>query len=151
MNILNFIIVPFMARLCLVGMFPFSAYDKIVHWDEAMAQAHTASLPGAAPMLVAAIVVEFLTPVCILLGWHDRFAAFILAGFCVVTAILYHPFWKFPDFWTRPGEGRAHFWDFLKNFGLTGGLLLIVIGANFTPAGYVLTHPFSSVHYAAQP
>jgi putative oxidoreductase len=41
-------------------------------------------------MLVASIVVEFVTPVCIVAGWHDRLAAFILAGFCVITAVLFH-------------------------------------------------------------
>ena len=86
-------------------MFPFSAYDKIVHWDEAMAQARTSPLPGSAALLIAAIIVEFICPICIVLGWHDRLAAFILAGFCVVTALLYHPFWKFPDFWSREGDG----------------------------------------------
>jgi uncharacterized membrane protein YphA (DoxX/SURF4 family) len=28
----------------------------------------------------------------------DRLAAFILAGFCVITAVLFHQFWRFPDF-----------------------------------------------------
>jgi putative oxidoreductase len=72
-----------------------------------------------------------VTPVCIVIGWHDRLAAFVLAGFCAVTAVLYHPFWKFADFWT-PGDskGRRHFWDFLKNLGLAGGLLLVVIGSS---------------------
>jgi len=151
MSFVNLILLPLLARLCLVIMFPFSAYDKIVHWEDAMKQARSAPLPGSAAMLVAAIVVEFVTPVCIVLGWHDRLAAFILAGFCVVTALLYHPFWNFPDFWRKEGEGRGHFWDFWKNFGLTGGLLLIVVGGSFAPASYVLTHPLSAVHYAAVP
>ena len=151
MMFFNLFLLPILARVCLVLMFPFSAYDKIVHWDEAMAQARTSPIPDSAALLIAAIFVEFITPICIVLGWHDRFAAFILAGFCVITALLYHPFWKFPDFWSREGEGRSHFWDFLKNFGLVGGLLLLVIGGNFASASYVLTHPLSAVPYAATP
>ncbi len=151
MSFLNLVLVPIIARVCLVILFPFSAYDKIAHWDEAMAQAKTSPLPGSAALLVAAIFVEFITPVCIVLGWHDRLAAFILAGFCAITAVLYHPFWKFPGFWAKEGEGRNHFWDFWKNFGLVGGLLLLVIGAAFAPAHYVVTHPLSAVHYAATP
>jgi putative oxidoreductase len=149
MNFLNLMLLPILARVCLVIMFPFSAYDKIVHWDEAMAQARTSPLPGPAALLIAAIIVEFLTPICIVLGWHDRLAAFILAGFCAVTALLYHPFWKSPGFWSQPGEGRAHFWDFWKNFGLVGGLLLLVIGGSFAPAAFILHHPLSAVPYAA--
>ena len=61
-------------------------------------------------------------------GVYDRIAAFVLAGFCVVTAFLYHPFWAYPDFWIESdsSQAREHFWQFLKNFGLVGGLLLVV-------------------------
>ena len=31
----------------------------------------------------------------------DRPAAVLLAGFCVVTAFLYHPFWAYPDFFSQ--------------------------------------------------
>jgi len=119
-----------LAKICLVGMFPVSGYDKLVHWNAAMGQARSSPVPFPAVLLALGCAVEFLTPICIVLDWHSRFAAFILAGFCVVTAILYHPFWKFEKFW-NPDDlvGRSHFWDFLKNFGLAGGLLLILIAA----------------------
>jgi putative oxidoreductase len=148
---LNLWLVPFIARFCLVVMFPLSGYDKIVHWDAAMAQTRSAPLPGARWMLIAAILVEIAAPVCIVLAWHDRLAAILLAGFCVVTALLYHPFWKFPDFWSKDATGRSHLWDFLKNFGLIGGLLLVVIGGVPVPALYAASHPLSNAPYAAQP
>lgn len=151
MTFLNLWLFPFIARFCLVVMFPFSAYDKIAHWDEAMGQAREAPLPGASLMLILAIIVEFVTPCCIVLGWHDRLAAFLLAGFCVVTALLYHPFWNFSDFWSKNGKGRAHFWDFLKNFGLVGGLLLVVFGGAPVRLDYVVTHPLSAMPYPARP
>jgi putative oxidoreductase len=143
---LNLVFVPLAAKICLVGMFPVSGYDKIVHWNAAMGQARTSPIPGPAVLLVLGILVELLTPLCIVIGWHDRFAAFILAGFCVVTAILYHPFWKFGDFW-NPDDlvGRSHFWDFLKNFGLAGGLGLLLIAGAPVPAGQVLAHPLSNM------
>jgi len=151
MMLLNLWLIPFLARLCLVVMFPFSGYDKIAHWDEAMDQARSAPLPGAHAMLVAAIMLEIGAPFCIIFDWHDRLAAFLLAGFCVITAILYHPFWKFPDFWSKDGAGRSHFWDFLKNFGLTGGLLLVVIGGFPLPAQYAASHPLGDMPYTAPP
>ncbi|MDP9085390.1 MAG: DoxX family membrane protein, partial [Pseudomonadota bacterium] len=82
------------ARICVVAMFPFSAVDKVWHWRASLAQTESSALPGGKIMLVAAILVEALTPVMIVTGWHDRLGAFLLAGFCVVTAFLYHPFWK---------------------------------------------------------
>jgi putative oxidoreductase len=144
---LNLYLVPIVIRVCLVVLFPFSALDKIVFWKDAIAQADSSSLPksGGPPLLVAAIVVEGVAPFCIVFGWHDRLAAFVLALFCVVTALLYHPFWKFSDFWKSGNSvARSHFWDFLKNFGLVGGLLLVVFATQLAPAGVVARRPLAS-------
>jgi putative oxidoreductase len=143
---LNLVFVPLAAKICLVGMFPVSGYDKIVHWDAAMGQAKASPIPGPAVLLILGIAVELLTPLCIVIGWHSRLAAFILAGFCVVTAILYHPFWKFGNYWD-PDDlvGRSHFWDFLKNFGLAGGLGLLLIAGAPLPATTLIAHPLTSM------
>ena len=137
---------PLLMRICLVVLFPFSGLDKLVNWRAAMQQAGEGILAPVAPvMLVLGMVVEFVTPVCIVLGWHDRLAAFVLAGFCAVTAVLYHQFWRYPDFWRfRPGEGLEHFWEFLKNFGLVGGLGLVVLAPRTLPVTNFLEHPLSS-------
>ncbi len=146
----NLVAVPLLARLCVVGMFPFSAADKIFYWKDALQQANSSFLPGGPVLLALGIVIETLTPLCILLGWHDRIAAFVLAGFCVVTALLYHPFWQFPKFWSPVQPvGRAHYWDFLKNLGLAGGLLLVVVAGPPVPLFAVLQHPLGSTVYAA--
>ncbi len=122
---------PLVARIGLVILFPFSALDKIVNWQSALDQANSSFLPGGPVLLVLAMIVELVTPICIVTGWQDRPAAFILAGFCVVTAILYHRFWLYPRFFSPGSEGRPHLWDFLKNLGLAGGLLLIVLGSPY--------------------
>jgi putative oxidoreductase len=89
---------------------------------------------------VAAILVEGVTPICIVLGVFDRPAAFLLAGFCVVTAFLYHPFWAYKDFFSPSDDSvaREHFWQFVKNFGLVGGLLLVMFAGTLSPAPSVL-------------
>ena len=136
---------PLLLRIALVVLFPFSGLDKIVNWRSAMKQAGNGAFAPA--MLVAGIAIEFVTPACIVLGWHDRLAAFVLAGFCVVTALLYHQFWRYPDFWRfRPGEGLDHFWEFLKNFGLIGGLGLIVLAPRTLPLSEVAAHPLASTY-----
>ena len=76
-------------------------------------------------------------------------AAFLLAGFCVVTALMYHQFWRFPQFWRfQPGEGLEHFWEFLKNFGLVGGLGLVVLAPRTLPLSDAATHPLVSSYVA---
>jgi putative oxidoreductase len=111
-----------------------------------MGQARSSPVPFPAVLLGIGCAVELLTPICIVLNWHGRLAAFILAGFCVVTAILYHPFWKFGNFW-NPDDlvGRSHFWDFLKNFGLAGGLGLLLIAGTPLPATTLLANPLTSM------
>ena len=139
------ILAPLIIRVCLVILFPFSALDKILNWGGALKQANSGILPGGPVLLVLALGCEIVTPVLIVGGWHDRAAAFVLAGYCVVTALLYHNFWAYGDFWSAgESKGRSHFWDFLKNFGLVGGLLAVVLGAPLASVGYVLSHPLSS-------
>lgn len=154
MTWLYFYLVPLVIRIFLVILFPFSALDKIFDWNGALKQAQSSFLPSAsAPvLLMLAIIVELVTPFCIVIGWHDRLAAFILAGFCVVSALLYHNFWNYPDFWVKgDSTARGHFWDFLKNFGLVGGLLLITFGTTLAPADQVALHPLSSTPVYSRP
>lgn len=139
------------ARACLVLMFPFSAADKVWHWKNSLAQTDSAGVGGpvGVAMLVSAILVEGATPILILLGLWDRPAAFLLAGFCAVTAFLYHPFWSCRDLLSPrdDSKGRAHFWEFVKNFGLVGGLLLVVFAAALIPPGDAARPAAWSTHY----
>ena len=146
-------VLPLVARVCLVVIFPFSCLDKILNWDNALKQAESSFLPGGPVLLVLAMIVEVITPVCIVSGWYDGLAAFVLAGYCVITAILYHNFWKYPRFWSPDSAGYPHLWDFLKNFGLVGGLIFIILGSEPVRAIALAASdiPVASVPQAARP
>lgn len=131
-------------RIALVAMFPLSAIDKVVHWREALAQTESSKMPGGKVMLIAAILIEAVTPLMIVTGVADRLGAFLLAGFCVVTAFLYHPFWRTPGFWSPTSPGNEHYWQFFKNWGLAGGLMLVVCAGGLVDPLWVLRHPLSS-------
>src|SRR6266540_2344605 len=75
-------VLPQVARVCLVVIFPFSGLDKVFNWGTALKQAESSFLPGGPGLVVLAMMVEFVTPVCIVSGWCDGFAAFVLAGLC---------------------------------------------------------------------
>jgi putative oxidoreductase len=120
----------FIARLCLVLLFPFSALNKIFDQQAAMAQAAHGWVPLPAPvaalLLVLGGMLEIIAPVCILLGFYRRQAALLFIFYVIATAVLFHNFWSFPfngDAW------NANFWPFLKNFGLAGGFLYIAADA----------------------
>jgi len=123
-------IVPFLIRFLLVVLFPFSGLDKILNWPLALQQANSSFLPYGDVLLVLGMLIEFIAPIMILFNWYAKPAAFLLAGFCAVTAVLYHNFWAYDGFWNpQGGPARDHFWEFLKNFGLVGGLLYTTLGA----------------------
>ena len=116
----------FISRACLVCLFPLSALDKVLHRKQALEQAKSGPLPDAPLLIDVGIVIEVAAPLCIVTGRLDRPAAFVLAGFCAVTALGYHQFWTYDDL-RAPGKskGRDEMWEFLKNFGLVGGLLTV--------------------------
>jgi putative oxidoreductase len=74
-----------------------------------------------------------------------------MVGYCGITALLWKQFWKPGDFWSARSS-RAHdlFWDFLKDFSLAGGFLVITFGTDAGQVGAFLSHPeLSSRPYAA--
>jgi putative oxidoreductase len=139
-------IVTFVMRLVLVALFlPFSAIDKLANFRGAEKQAAEISKPLAPVLIGAGVFVEIVMPLGILTGVSDRLAAFILGGYCGVTALLWKQFWKPGDFWTG-GKGRELFWDFFKNFALGAGFLFITFGIGPADVAGFVEHPFASSH-----
>ena len=142
------IVVTFAIRLLLVVLFfPFSALDKILNFRGAVAQARQAVKVEALAKLfiVGGLCIEIFMPLAILTGVADRPAALVLAGYCCITALLWKQFWKPGDFF-HAGQSQARdlFWDFLKNFSLAGGFLLLAFGTTSQQVSDFFTHPLLS-------
>ncbi len=149
-------VVALVVRYGLVLLFlPFSALDKIFGFDHAVRQAQQVFKPRpiAVGMILAGLFVEIACTLGVVSGVADRACAFVIAGYCAVTALLYKPFWAQGDFWSDPdGKGRTLFWDFLKNLSLGAGFLLIVVGIDGSGLVPFLAHPLTSTHpYGAHP
>lgn len=145
----------FAARAFLVLLFlPFSALDKVLNFRGAVGQAGqaTASRPLATALILAGLFVEVVMSLGVLTGIADRFSAFVLAGYCMVTALLWKPFWREPDFRLRgASRGRETFWDFLKNFAVAGGFLALAWGGPSAQGVTAFLHdPFGSTHPYSQ-
>ena len=135
--------------LLVMLFFPFSALDKILNFRGAVAQAQQV-FPGqatATALILAGLATEIVMPVGILTGVADRLAALVMAGYCALTAVLWKQFWVPGDFWAS-GESKARslFWDFLKNFSLAGGFLLITIGTSPEERFNLFDNPLASSH-----
>ncbi|WP_420605379.1 DoxX family protein [Novosphingopyxis sp.] len=137
-------------RYGLVMLFlPFSALDKIFNFQGAVTQCGQIFRPRslAAFAILVGLAIEIFCSLGVVTGIADRAAALVIAGYCVVTALLYKRFWAQGDFWSDPvGKGRGLFWDFLKNLSLGAGFLLIVVGTDGSGLAPFLTHPFASSH-----
>ena len=135
-------------RVGMVLLFlPFSALDKVLNFRGAVGQAREA-VPNtvvATGLILAGLFVEVFMSLGVMTGIADRACAFVLAGYCGVTALLWKQFWKPGDFWSsNSGQGRTLFWDFLKNFALGSGFLLITFGTDVASVGQFFAHPLAS-------
>ena len=142
--------VALVVRYGMVMLFlPFSALDKILSFDHAVKQAQQVFRPHglAVAVLMAGLFIEIVCCGAIVLGIADRAAAFVVAGYCAMTAILYKQFWKPGDFFADPGgKARGLFWDFLKNLSLGAGFLLLIVGTDGLGLQPFLDAPFASSH-----
>lgn len=150
------VVVSFLIRCSLVALFlPFSALDKVLNLGAAVHQAQdTVRFRTLAWILIGlGLFVEVAMSLAVISGVFDRLAAVILAGYCIVTALLWKQFWKTDDFRLKgSSKGRDVFWDFLKNFAVAGGFLILATGGTAPGVKHLIEHPLSSSHpYVSQP
>ena len=101
-------------RVLISLIFVMSGINKLANFAGTQAYMDSAGVPGM--LLPVVIAVELLGGLAIILGWHTRLAAFLLAGFSLLSAILFH----------APAGDQMQMIMFMKNLGLAGGFLMIV-------------------------
>lgn len=141
-------------RCLLVALFlPFSALDKILNFKASVDQAEEA-MPARWPailLVVCGLAIEIVMSAAILSGIADRLAALVLAAYCMTTALLWKRFWTIRNFSLRGRQAdRALFWDFLKNFALAGGFMLLTFGPDARSVQRFMRNPLASSHPYSQ-
>ena len=101
-------------RILLVALFLLSGVGKISAYEATAGYMSAMGVPGA--LLPLVIGFEIAAAVAIMVGWRTRLAAFLLAGFSLVTAVAFHS--NFGD--------QIQMILFLKNVSIAGALLLLV-------------------------
>jgi putative oxidoreductase len=102
-------------RVLLAILFLLSGLSKVGGGYVATAQyMSSVGVPGA--LLPLVIVTEIVGAFAIIVGWRTRIAAFLLAGYTLLSAVLFHN--NFGD--------QIQMIMFLKNVSITGGFLLLV-------------------------
>ena len=106
------------ARILLAAIFIKGGWDKYWGYQGTLGYMGKAGVPGS--LLPLVIITEFVGGLLILIGWQTRIAAVALAGFCIVSALLFHL-----DFASMPQTISL-----FKNLAMAGGFLaLFVSGA----------------------
>lgn len=100
-------------RVLLAWLFLSSGVGKVADYAGTVGYMNMFGLPGF--LLPPTIVVEVLAGLALAIGWQTRWAAFLLAGFTVVSAWFFHN--NFAD-----QNQMIHFW---KNIAIAGGLLTV--------------------------
>jgi putative oxidoreductase len=101
-------------RFLLAVLFLLSGLGKVGAYGATAAYMSSAGVPGA--LLPAVIATELLGSLSVVLGWKARAAAFLLAGFSVLSALIFHNNWA----------DQTQMVMFLKDLAIAGGFLLLL-------------------------
>lgn len=101
-------------RILLSALFLTSGLGKIGAYAGTAAYMSSLGVPGA--FLPAVIALEVFGAVAIIVGWQTKVTAFLLAGFTVLSALIFHS--NFAD--------QVQAIMFFKNISIAGGFLLLV-------------------------
>jgi putative oxidoreductase len=102
-----------LGRILLALIFLMSGIGKLSSPAGAMHYMEAMGVPGM--LLWPTIALELLGGIAIVIGYQTRLVALALAGFCVVSALIFH----------RNFGDQMQMIMFLKNLGLAGGFLLL--------------------------
>jgi putative oxidoreductase len=102
------------SRVLLSVLFVVAGFGKITAIAATQGYMESKGMPGI--LVYPTILLELGGGIMIILGFQTRIVAALLAGFCVVSALVFH---------NDLGD-QSQFILFMKNLGLAGGFLLLV-------------------------
>jgi putative oxidoreductase len=101
-------------RVLLALLFLLSGLGKLGAYAGTAAYMASQGVPGA--LLPVVIFTEVVGAAAIIVGWQTRIVAFLLAGFTLLSALLFH----------NNLSDQVQMIMFFKNVAITGGFLLLV-------------------------
>ncbi len=101
-------------RIMISAIFLVTGLGKIAGYATTQGYMTAMGVPGM--LLPLVIALEVGGSIAIVLGWHTRLVAFLLAGFSVLAALIFH----------HALGDQVQFLMFMKNIAIAGGFLLLV-------------------------
>lgn len=106
---------PLVARILLCLVFIPAAIAKAFDWQGNAEYMRSHGMPLVPFFLGAALVIEAVGTLGVILGWYARVAALVMAAYLVPVSLIFH----------RLGTSAFAPTQLLKNAGIIGGLLLV--------------------------
>ena len=103
------------ARILLSHIFILAGINKISGYAGTQGYMESVGVPGM--LLPLVIILEIGGGLAVLVGWQTRMAAYALAGFTALAAIIFHS--NLAD--------QMQMIMFMKNCAISGGLLLLAV------------------------
>jgi putative oxidoreductase len=107
-------------RILLGLIFVLSGFAKISGFDGTAGYIASKGLPLPQVLAALTIVVELGGGLALMAGLYTRQAVIALAGFSLLTAIVFHNFWAAPQ-----AEQLMQQINFMKNLAIAGGMLVV--------------------------
>ena len=102
-------------RLLIASIFVMSGLNKVNNYSNTAGWMEAMGVPGG--LLPLVIALEVLGGLAIMIGWQTRITAVLFAGFCVMSAVIFHS--NFSD--------QNQMIPFMKNISIAGGFLFLVV------------------------
>jgi len=104
----------FAGRILMAQIFLLAGISKISAYEGTQGYMESVGVPGM--LLPLVIALEIGGGLALIIGWKARWAAAALAGFSIVSALIFHS--NFAD--------QMQMIMFMKNFAIAGGLMFLV-------------------------
>ena len=111
---------PLAGRILLALIFVISGYSKLVGFDGTVGYIASKGLPLPQLAAAAAIAIELVGGVLLVIGWQTRWAATAIFLFMIPTTLIFHPFWA-----VAAGK-QIEMIQFMKNLCIMGGMLYVM-------------------------
>ena len=101
------------ARILLGHIFLLDGVSKVFSYAGTQGYMDMMGVPGM--LLPLVIILEFAGGLALIVGWQTRWSAYALAGFSIISALIFH----------HDLVDKVQMIMFMKNLAIAGGLLLL--------------------------
>ena len=108
-------VIEVLGRIFLSTLFLIEGINKIFNYEGTIQYMESFGVPEY--LIIPAIILEILFPLLLIIGYHTKIAALVMAIFTIVVAIIFHT--NFDD--------HMQFITFFKDIAIAGGFIIIFV------------------------